>query len=139
MTFKQESESLFWQDGVPIAGSTTFGYNTGTSQTFGGTSQHEPAALGDMMQFTVNLDPGDYTLDVIGIHATASGIHDLKLDGLLLGTFDYYSGSFDFNVVVSMPVTIINQTSILTSEVIGQNASSSGFYIAVSRIRFIKL
>jgi len=139
MALSKTQHTIFWQEGTVLNGSTSYGYNTGVSQLFGGTAQQEPPGPDDELEFRVNLDPGDYNMTTTAIHADSSGIHELYFDNVLVATIDHYSPTFDFNIINVIPVTVVNPVSFLRSRVIGKDAASLNFYIAMTRVYFEKI
>jgi len=107
------------------------------SQLFGGYFFQNPSALGDTVDFTANLTPGDYRLTFFGAQTTPSGIQDVFLNGDLVATFDhYFAPGTNFNAKGSVLVTVAQSANVVRSVIVGQNPSSVGFNALISRVYF---
>jgi hypothetical protein len=96
-------------------------------------------ADGDVFTNSVLLEPGTYTMYIYGVTSAISGIIDWDLGGSSIATGqDWYSGGSVYDVtktVTSISITDIGRY-VLQGTVNGQNGSSAGYRIQLTRIWF---
>jgi len=117
------SQDICWGAGTVIAGNPVYASHY----------QNPTPADGDTSEWDIILAPGNYTLSVLGRVDTINGIHDFYLDGVLVGTQDWYNVNFG-SVTFTAPLTIVNQNSILRAVVNGKNPASTDFWYDIGAI-----
>lgn len=86
------------------------------------------AALNDETTIRFNLEPGNYTLHVLGITNSAYAISTVSIDGVTQGTIDWYTASVVYNVIKTLAVTVSSSgVHSLNFKAASKNAASSNF------------
>lgn len=105
-----------------------------SAQRYGGYVHQSAAADGDIWTHSVNLETGNYTMYILCLTTSGSGILDLSMDGTDIWTgIDFYSGSTTKNVLKFSVVAVSgSKRHVLRGTVNGKNASSSGHEIRIT-------
>jgi hypothetical protein len=93
-------------------------------------------ALNDAFSTSFQLDAGTYTFAVIGSRLSNRGIVSWTLDGVAIGSMDWYLNGTDYiqQRINSLVVgSTVNNIHTLTA-VVTKNASSSGYYMYLGEI-----
>ncbi len=86
--------------------------------------------VGDYAEYTFGLQAGAYNLTIMIAKRSSYGIFQIYFDGALLGEQDTYSSTATYNVMLSLPLTVMNSgIHTLHLELTGKNSSSSGYRI----------
>ncbi len=133
-----QNEAFFWRDANVITGNPLQFVNS-SSQFLGGYFFQQPSAFGDAVELAINVAPGDYRLRFFGAQTGASGIQDVFFDGVLVATFDHYFNGTNFNAIGEANVTVVNSSSVISTLITGQNASSVGFNALITRVFLNKI
>ena len=101
---------------------------------------NEPPADGDQINYSALMKAGTYSLKLIHAKGAAFGIWKLLIDDVEKATIDGYKSSTGYNYVTIVSDIVISTTSIkeISLKVDGKNASSSDYYMNISRILFQK-
>ncbi|MEH2371948.1 hypothetical protein [Nostoc sp.] len=98
-----------------------------------------PPAINDSFQFNKLLDAGNYTFYLLGAQGSNRGTIRLNVNGTeVVGDLDFYGNNFT-GITLHTTINIATpgiQTFKITT--IGKNASSSGFYIILTKLWGIK-
>jgi len=91
---------------------------------------------GDNISYNVYLAAGTYTLRLLILTSTNSGILDVDIDSTEVASFDQYSSPSVYNVLNSQTGIVIASAGLKTLRlrVDGKNASSSGWVVRVTTI-----
>lgn len=104
-----------------------------SSQYFGYKANQNPAVLGDRIGCKFLLDKGTYTLRLIGERSNNRAIARYRLNGANYFDVDWYSASITRNIIIQDTFTLVNpMVCEFTQEVIGRNASSTGFFVILT-------
>jgi len=126
-----------WHSNSKVGSGSALVSNAQTGQETGFTYRQSPAAINDLFQFEVTLSAGTYDLQLLGAHSSGSGKINLYVDASLVATIDFYNGVTTLNTLDTATFTIAESgVHQITSEVIGKNASSSGYVINITRFSF---
>lgn len=94
-------------------------------------------ALNDAFTISFQLDPGTYTMRVIGSRVNNRGLVTWTLDGVGIGSMDWYVNSVD-TIFKDLTVTVgstVNNIHVLNG-VVTKNVSSAGYYVYMGEIFF---
>lgn len=94
----------------------------------------------DFLTFNTFLAQGTYRLDVLSVKWQNSGITDIDIDGVEVGSYDGYAAALQANVLFSFSGISVATTGIKTIKVRNDGKNpSSGFYQAhISCMRFVR-
>jgi hypothetical protein len=97
-------------------------------QLYGGYISHTSPNINDSMDNGFVCLAGTYTLNVIGATNTSHGITTVYIDGVSIGTIDWYSGSPVRNATKTISsVVLTNGYHKITFTVTSKNVSSSAY------------
>lgn len=128
-----QSDFLFHYGAKVITGNAI---NTvvNASQLFNFTARQDAAAQYDRFEQYPLLDTGTYTLTVLGLAAPSRGIVDWEIDGVSVGSMDFYAAAGAPNTVFSISDIVIGTPGRKTLAGIAnsKNASASDYYITLT-------
>jgi len=130
--------SKFWNEATVTAGNSFGVFNLDSQQYHNFYMFHEPPAIGDSSELTIELTPGDYVMNVLGFESSIGGIQEIYFDTdvVPVATFDRYNPIPSANVLFSANVTIVNQSTVVRSFTSGNTFPSTNFYVSTTRIWF---
>lgn len=110
-----------------------------STQAYGHYVAQSPSALNDAFFSFVVIEAGTYTFEAFGHKSTSSGIVTWYLDGVSIGSQDWYGAAADnvSQTIASLTIAVGGAHSI-KGVVLGKNASSSGYNIPLTRYSFIR-
>ena len=94
-------------------------------------------ALNDAFTTSFQIDPGTYTFAVVGSQLSNRGIVTWTLDGVGIGSQDWYlngTGFIQQRITVTIGTTVNNIHTL--SAVVTKNALSSGYFIVLGEMFF---
>lgn len=122
------------------ATSGTWAVAQNSAGMFGGwVTNSAGTANGDYIQWAnVPMPAGTYTVALAAQKTTGSGILDILIDGVSLGTVDLYNGSTVTSYYTATTSYAPSSTALVTVKLLlnGKNASSSGYLARISRLIF---
>jgi len=123
-----------WHSNSKVAAGSGLVGNAQAGQETGFTYRQVPAAINDLFQFEVTLSADTYDLQLLGAHSSGSGKINLYVDASLVATIDFYQATTNLNTL-DVTTFAITESGVhqITCEVIGKNASSSGYVINITR------
>jgi hypothetical protein len=136
--------TVWWEDAFQVGTGTAVTISLDSNQMYGYYS-----ALASMPQFTsleayTYLRAGTYTMRVLGLRTTNSGIAGFQLYSYPSNTLMYSSPGFDFygttlyNFVIEDAVTVTTSGNVkIQVSIPGKNGASSGFFLYLTKISFI--
>lgn len=128
-----------WHDESVVVSGGAITFDLATAYKYF-TAFYQPSnAIGDSFKFDVFVDAGTYDISFLGRLAPNLGIASLSLNGTLLHSdLDFYGGGTI--ATITRTVTIITSgINTFTITAVGKNASSSGYYILLTKIWGIKV
>lgn len=108
-----------------------------TSQPFGGYWRQLPAAIGDRFQFNLSRAAGSTSVVILVATTSDSGIVEILLDGVSIGTQDLYSATSALGVQFQIAAgDITNGTHTLLFRMNTKNPSSAGYQCRLTAVWF---
>jgi len=98
-------------------------------------------AINDQIDYTAFLAAGTYTINMIGRHATNKGIATILIDGVSVGTMDWYdAGGQAYHEKRTITGVVVATSGIKTISVkmASKNPASSDYQIIFNPITFIR-
>lgn len=128
-------ELLGWT--TPLATNTGFARAVLSTQAAVGVGYNFPGAEDDYVEYSVALSAGTYKMECTAITFTAYAIADVQLDGVSIGTLDWY-GAYTLNVEQSITGITVATTGVYTLKLLAssRHASSTGWNIPTATIAF---
>lgn len=103
--------------------------------TYGEYIQPATPANGQVLLGSFALRAGTYKLTVVGFSNPDFGRTDIKIDGAVVATFDWYAGSFARSIKTEASVAITGDIVHKLEVVVnGQNGSSVGYSYGLIRL-----
>lgn len=95
-----------------------------------------PIAQNNGMAFLIMMSPGTWTIRIVGQRSTNYGIMTATLDGINMGTFDWYNAAAQNNIVAEFTATITDAYPVkqLHLEVLSKRAASTSYKLMVSGV-----
>lgn len=94
---------------------------------------------GDWQEWSVCLAAGTYTITVIGFTINTQGSTDYTLDGAAVGTKDWYSAGFAFNVVAQFTgIAATAGVHTFRGTVNGKNPGSTDYIMPIQWLTFTR-
>jgi hypothetical protein len=91
-------------------------------------TSHTGPALNDSMDNGFTCAPGTYTLTILGTTSSSYGITTVYIDGVSIGTIDWYSAGVTRNVLKTIGSVVLTAGyHKITFTVTSKNGSSSGY------------
>lgn len=120
--------------------SGSWGYSSGASYTNYTQFFNTSNSVGDEVTFSVYLDAGSYSLNLVHYKFTNLGIIQISVDGVSVGTVDMYSAGYIQPALsqVSLNIAAPKQCTI-SVKIIGKNPSSSFFYCVLHGMGIVRL
>lgn len=120
-----------------VAGTWTATRNT--SALYNGSLNNTTTADGDEVRWPVTLQKGTYTLYVLGYTNTTAGIADYYIDGVEVGSLDWYGGS-STDVLKSVTGIVVDNpgTVFFNVKIDGKNASSTDYILDMQQIMLVR-
>lgn len=134
------ARATLWHADAAVLAGGNITPNQNTSQRHGEYAYQFGAADADSFSGSVVLIAGTYSLRIVGIKLSSAGILDWTLDGASIATGqDWYAAGTTYNQEVTISgITVTgNGRHTLVGTVNGQNASSSGYDIYLTKYAFI--
>lgn len=131
--------ATLWHDESTIVAGNVFTITANSSAIYDVIVFQSPAANADSFTSGFLLRPGTYTFSVLGYTDTTRGIIDWYIDDVLaLAGQDWYAGAGAVNVVKTGTVQVKGASPYhkLTGVVNGKNASSSDYFIVLTKMWF---
>ena len=93
-------------------------------------------AVNNEISFKLYHKAGSYTLEFLCITDVNYGITTISIDGVSQGTVDLYSAAIAYNVLKTLAVTFLTSgLHTINFKVTSKNASATGYYLGLTRIR----
>jgi hypothetical protein len=131
--------SMFHGDAL-VTNGNAIATNINANQPFNATWQQSTSADGDEFTNSFILGEGTYTMYLLGQLTLSSGLIDWDIDGTTITTGQDWYGALSSNAEKSIASVVIaaNESGrhVLTGTVNGQNASSGGYDIRLTKIWF---
>jgi hypothetical protein len=110
-------------------------YKINNSQFSNGYVELVGDAIGDYVEWTFTIDAGLYEINALTLPCARLGIYQMYLDGVFLDENDLYSATTTYNVIWSVPATIINSgVHVLRLLCSGKTASSTNYNLIANWI-----
>lgn len=132
--FLPKRASLWHQESTVISGNaiTTV---VDASQAYAAVWAQLASADGDEFSQSFLLQPGNYTLYILGTTSSDHGILEWYIDDVFQFSNDWYTGVAARNVVMSGAIVVIgNGIHIIRGKTNGKNAASSNFVAAITHM-----
>lgn len=92
--------------------------------------------IDDVYIYEFDLEPGNYTMEVLYQTNNYCGRPSIYIDGVKQGEIDMYSAALVNNVVSTIPVTIVGtEKHTLLLQVEAKNASATAYGVRLTRFR----
>jgi hypothetical protein len=126
----------FFVDEVTKTVGNAFTLTLDALERYGWWQYQNAAANGDSWEKSIFLKAGTYTISVLGMTAPSRGIQEIFIDGVSVGTIDWYNGSLVYNQVKTISSVTVTGDGQHTfkSTVNGKNGSSSDYQLLLTKV-----
>jgi len=95
------------------------------------------SANGDQINYIVGFEAGTWTFNLLGATINNSGILDILIDGVSIGTQDWYTAATTYNVIKNITGISINTgVKMVSLKINGKNAFSSSYRMRLTSLAF---
>lgn len=129
-------EAAFFVDEATKTVGNAFALTLDALERYGWWQYQNAAANGDSWEKKIFLKAGTYTISVLGLTAPSRGIQEIFIDGVSVGTIDWYNGSLVYNQVKTIASVTVTGDGRHTfkSTVNGKNGSSSDYQLLLTKV-----
>jgi hypothetical protein len=128
--------TAFFVDEATVTVGNAFTLTLDALERYGWWQYQNAAANADSWEKKIFLKAGTYTIYVLGMTAPSRGIQEIFIDGVSVGTIDWYNGSLVYNQVKTIASVTVTGDGRHTfkSTVNGKNASSSDYQLLLTKV-----
>lgn len=131
------SRATLWHDESLVVTGNAISKSLQTAQYYNIASMQSIAANGDTFTTGFMLKAGTYSFGALGIQHTDRGLIDWYIDNVKVVSLQDWYGATTYNTEKTASVTVVgNGYHVLKGIVNGKNASSSGYYIQLTKMYF---
>lgn len=129
--------ATMWHDEATVIAGNALIIGIGTSQIYNSYVYQSPSALNDEFEHECYIAAGTYTLSVLGVTSSDSGIITWYVDGGSVGTTDMYSGGAS-NVIKTVASVVIATSGYhaIRGKLASKNASASDYRAYLNKYWF---